>query len=122
MHFTPSNEFNCSQFFAIFKLCSSSWDCSVFQFSLFLSFSLERGSLFGCGSLSRLGSVFGSGSLSHRGSLSLALGLSSAVALSLTAGLSHPASHSSRCSLLRLSLVVDLSRASRWVSLSLSAL
>ncbi|KAK9190274.1 hypothetical protein WN943_018877 [Citrus x changshan-huyou] len=50
------------------------------------------------------------------------VGLSSAVALSLAVGLSHLASRASRCSLFRFSLVVGLSHASRWVSLSLSAL
>ena len=73
----------------------------------FLSFSLERGSLFGCGSLSlSLSQVW----VSIRLWLSLSsVGLSSAVALSLIVGLSHP---TFRSSLLQLSLVVGLSHAS----------
>ncbi|GAY32619.1 hypothetical protein CUMW_003340 [Citrus unshiu] len=47
------------------------------------------------------------------------MGLSSAVVLFLTVGLSHPASRTSRCSLLQLSLVVGLSHASHWRNCSI---
>ncbi|GAY64819.1 hypothetical protein CUMW_236460, partial [Citrus unshiu] len=69
-----------------------------------VALSLERGSLFGCGSLSRRGSLFGCGSLSHRGSLSSGL---------TRISLLSPSAFSFRRSLSRISL--GFSHASRWV-------
>ena len=93
---------------------NGSWDCSLLRFSLSsvslysaVALSLERGSLFGCGSLSLRGSLFGCGSLSRRGSLFGCGSLSHRGSLSFDLthiSLLSPSAFSCRGSLSRISL------------------